>query len=205
MVTFVQDAMTGTNWSDLHLHTGATGATWARHTATPSSRWYIFDNKVHCGVPGIIYASGTPASANYSVECDYTRFTNVAAIGIAGRISTSAATFYYTYELNGEVVLAKQINGVITSLEANVSGLMVNGSTYRLKLEMIGTAIKVFVGGVQRISVVDADITAAGKAGVRSPSSNDAGTGKHIDNFLAFDTSIAVLPANGGTQVVWIG
>jgi len=205
MATFVQDAMTGTNWQDLHNRTGAIGAAWTRHTATPSSRWYIFDNKVHCGVPGIIYASGSPASADYSVECDYTRYTNTAAIAIAGRISTAAATFYYVYELFGEVVLAKQVNGVITSLAVDVTGLMVNGSTYKLRLEMIGSAIKVFVDGVQKLSVTDTDITAAGKVGVRSPSSNDAGTGKHIDNFLAYDTSTPVSSANSGTQVIWIG
>ncbi len=204
MATFVQDAMTGTNWSDLHLHTGAVGATWTRHTTTSTSRWYIFDNKVHCGIPGIIYASGTPASADYSVECDYTRYTNTAAISIAGRISTSAATFYYVYELFGEIVLAKQINGVITSFGFDVTGLMVNGQTYRLKLEMIGSAIKVYVDGIQKISATDGDITSAGKAGVRSPSSNDAGTGKHIDNFLAYDTSTPTSPANSNTQVIWI-
>jgi len=204
MATFVQDAMSGTNWQDLHNRTGAIGAKWTRHPTTASSRWYIFDNKVHCGIPGILYASGAPASADYSVECDYTRFTNTAAISIAGRISTSAATFYYVYELNGEIVLAKQINGVITSFGFDVTGLMGNGATYRLKLEMIGSAIKVYVDGIQKISAVDSDITSAGKAGVRSPSSNDAGTGKHIDNFLAYDTSTPVSPANSGTQIIWM-
>jgi hypothetical protein len=192
MSNFVSDSMTGTNWSDLHLHTGELGATWTRHTTTPSSRWYIFNNKVHCGVAGILYASGTPASADYSVQCDYTFFTDITAIGLAGRISTSVATLYYTYYNGDELVLAKQINGAITSLNA-VPSVMAAGNTYVLKLEMIGSAIKVFVDGVQRISVTDSTITAAGKAGVRSAASNDAWTGKHIDNYLAFDTSVATV------------
>lgn len=190
--TFVSDTMTGTNWSDLHLHTGEIGKTWTRHSSTASTRWYIFNNKVHCGVAGLIYSSGIPASANVTVECDYTMYTDIASIAIAARVSTSSLTFYYTYYLAGELVLAKQINGVITSLGADVTGLMTNGNTYRLKLECIGTAIKVYVGGALKISATDSGIVSAGRVGVRSAGANDAGTGKHIDNFLAYDDTSAV-------------
>lgn len=189
MAICVKDQMTDTNWRDLHTHVGAVGATWTRHPATPSTRWYIFGNQVHCGVAGAIYASGVPASANYTVSCDYTIYTDIAAIGIAGRMSTVAMTMYYCYYLNQELVLAKQVNGAITSLGVWLGTLDGGGATHELELSMIGTAIKVFVNGVERISVVDSSITAAGRAAVRSPGSNDAGTGKHIDNFTATDTS----------------
>lgn len=184
--------MTGTNWSSLAAHTGELGATWTQHP-TLGGTWYIYGNKVHCGVAGGLYASGTPASADYSVQCDYTMYTDIASIAICGRMSTSASTFYYVYYLSNELVLAKQVNGVITSLGTDVTGIMTNGNTYVLKLEMIGSAIKAYVNGVQKISATDSAITAAGKAGVRSAGANDAGTGKHIDNFLAFDTSSAVI------------
>lgn len=193
MVTFTSDSMTGTNWQNLAVsHVGEIGADWTQHP-TLGGTWYIYNNKVHCGVTGACYSSGIPASADYTVQCDYTMYTDIGALGIAGRMSTSVSTFFYTYYLAGELVLAKQINGVITSLGADVTGLMTNGNTYQLKLEMIGSAIKVYVDGVQKISVTDATIPAAGRAAVRSSGANDAGTGKHIDNFLAFDTSVAAV------------
>ncbi len=176
MAIFVSDAMTGTNWSDLHLHTGGVGATWARHPVTSGSRWYIYGNKVHCGVPGELYASGVPSSADYTVECDYTIYTDFANISIAGRMSTSAETFYYVYYLSGQLVLASIVGGTITSLGVWVT--------------------------TQRISVVDSGITAAGRAGVYSITANDAGTGKHIDNFIATDTSIAAIPRSGAARTI---
>jgi hypothetical protein len=198
--TFVSDTMTGTNWQDLHLlpsgngHRGEIGGVWTRHASTPSSRWYIFNNKVHCGVAGLLYASGVPANADVTVECDYTMYTDIAAIGIAARVSLAALTFYYVYYNAGELVLAKQINGSITTLGTNATGLMTNGNTYRLKLECIGTAIKAYVnGGAAAVSATDSGITAAGYVGVRSPTANDAGTGKHIDNYIAYDSSTAAV------------
>ena len=192
MAVFVQDSMTATNWSNLVSHVGQVGASWTNHPVL-SGAYYMYDNRTHCGVTGAVYASGVPADANMTVECDYLVNTkDVAASGIAARMSTSAATMYYTYYLGTELVLAKMVAGTITSLGSDVTNLMTNGNTYRLKLECIGTAIKVYVNGVEKISVTDSSITAAGRAGLRSSGASDKGTGKHIDNFLAYDTSAAI-------------
>lgn len=188
MSIVVQDSMTGANWYNLQSRSGEKGATWAANSAIPGL-WRFYNNRIYCEVPGANYASGVPSNANYTVSCSYTVLTDTAAISIAGRMSTTLATMYYTYYLAGELVLAKMVNGVITSLGVDVTGVMSSGNTYTLALDMNGTTIRTLVNGVQKISVTDGDITAIGRGGVRSPSSNDAGIGKHIDNFLVEDTS----------------
>jgi len=190
----VRDTMTDANWRDLHLHTGEVGASWTRHPSTPNSRWYIFDNRVHCGVAGALYASGVPAVSDYTVACDYTIYTDIASISICGRMSTSDDTMYYAYYLGGELVLVKRVAGAITTLGVWISTLTGGGTTYGLALQMIGTAIKVFLNGIERISAIDSSITAAGRGGVRSAGVNDAGTGKHIDNLVLSDTSSTPAP-----------
>jgi hypothetical protein len=58
-----------------------------------------------------------------------------------------------------------------------------------VKLEMISTAIKVYVNGTQRISVTDSAISAAGKAGVFAQGDSTAGRIR-IDNFGAYDLTV---------------
>jgi hypothetical protein len=182
--------MTGTNWTSLKNHTGETGARWLPHPAYGGT-WYLYAGKAHPGVPGILYASGVPASADYYVACDYTIFTDTTNAGICGRMSPTALTFYYCYYLAGELVLAKQVNGMITTLGVYIATMAAGGSTTRLLLNMVGSTIYVKIGSVIRISVTDTSITAAGRAGVRSITSADAGKGKHIDNWTCGDTSVA--------------
>lgn len=185
----VADAMSGRNWDDLNERIGSVGATWTYHPATPSTRWYIYDGRVHCGVAGAAYASGVPGSADYDVECDYTVYTDIGSVSIAGRMDTSTLTFYYVYYGSGMLNLIKSVNGVLTNLD---SLAMAWSGTKRLKLEMRGTAITVSTDGTLRLSATDGAITAAGRAGVRAGGANDKNTGKHIDNVLATDTSVAV-------------
>jgi len=202
MSLVTRDTFTGPNWEDLHERVGELGAVWTRHPSTPDSRWYLFGGKVHCGVPGALYASGVPAVADYTVDCDYTIYTDIASIAICGRMSTSADTMYYAYYLGGELVLARRVAGAITSLGAWIGTLAGGGTTYQLRLSMVGTAIKVLVNGVERISVTDSAITAAGRAGVRSAGANDANTGKHIDNLVVTDTSSAPAPAGRAYAII---
>lgn len=196
MGVFVRDTMTGTNWTDLHLRTGELGATWTRHPDVNggSSRWYLYGGRVHSGVWGTMYASGTPASADYDVTCTYRVYTTVSTLnlGICVRMSTTEDTYYSMYYQAGELVLIKRVDGVTSpALDYYIGSLTGGGTDYTFKLETIGTAIKGYVNGIERVSATDSSITAAGKAGLRSLASNDAATGNHIDNFVATDTSIA--------------
>lgn len=181
------------------MRTGQVGATWTRHPATAWARMYLFNHaagvcRVHSSAEvGVLYASGVPSSADYDVECDYTIFSgNVGTMGLAGRINTSGAlSCYHTFYSNNQVLLWKVVSGVPDTVgwwDGTLSG---GGATYKLRLSMHGTTIKVFVNDVERISVTDSSVTAAGRAGLRATSPNDAWTGKHVDNFRAYDGSTA--------------
>lgn len=204
MTNYVIDSMTGTNWQDLNTRTGELGATWTKHPSTPSTRWYIYANRVHCGVFGNMYASGVPASSDYTVEWTNRIYTTVTSpsnlnLGGAGRMSTSADTYYMLYYQAGELILAKRVTGTTTTLDAWISTLTGGGTDYTFALEMNGTAIKGYVNGVQRVSATDSDITAVGRAGIRSNGINDATTGNHIDNFRVYD---ATTPPTGRSYVI---
>ena len=193
MAVITQDSMNGTNWTNLTSRTGEVGASWTNHPVLTGA-YYMYGGRTHCGLTGAVFSSGVPGNADQTVEVDYTVFTkDVAASGIAVRMSPTVATMYYVYYLGTELVLAKMVSGTITTLATNTANIMTNGNTYRLKLEAIGTAIKVYVDGSLILSPpADSSITAAGRVGLRSSGSSDAGTGKHIDNFLAYDTTTVI-------------
>lgn len=184
----------GSNWDDINERTGEYGATWTYHPLF-SPRWYLYGGRVHCGVAGLVFASAVPSTADYTVEATVRILSTVTSptnlnLGLAGRMSTSADTYYMLYYQAGETVLAKRVAGVTTSLDAWISTLS-TATNYTFALEMIGTAIKGYVNGVERVSATDSAITAAGCGGLRSNGFNDAGTGNHIDNFRIYDATTA--------------
>lgn len=204
---FVEERFVGPNWRDLHLRTGEVGATWTRHPAVNSgqSRWYIFGNRVHCGVWGNMIASGEAASPDHWVDCTYRIYTTVSGLnlGIAVRMHPTNDTYYGLYYQAGELVLFKRVSGVTTSLGTWISTLTGGGTDYALRLEAIGTAIKAYVNDVERIAVTDSDIATGTRVGLRSIGINDAATGNHIDNFVATDTSTP--PAGRSYAVGFMG
>lgn len=118
MATFVSDSFSGSNWTDLHLRDGEVGADWTRHPSWSSSRWYLYNNRVHCGIAGVMYASGVPDSADYSVTATMRYYSNRPSrfAGVAGRISTSADSHYAATYQDGQFVLLKRVSGSTSSL-----------------------------------------------------------------------------------------
>ena len=126
MAQFVRDSMTGTGWADLDdpaEHNAELGGPWVRNPATPYTRWYLFDNRCHCGESGAIYASGTPANANYYVECDYIIYSDIVGAGLTARQSTSDLTMYLTRYESGAYLLAKFVAGVVTGISGIPGGI----------------------------------------------------------------------------------
>lgn len=194
MSEFVRDSFASpTNWVDIHTRSGELGANWTRHPSTPGSRWYLFGNRVHCGVPGVVYASGTPADADYDVECDYVIHTDLGGAALCGRMDPTAETWYQTHYQAGQVLLWKRVNGTPTTVGWWDGVLAGGGTVHKLRLSMHSTTIAVWVNGTKRIEETDASISAAGRVGLRSLTVNDAYTGKHVDNLVAWDTATASL------------
>ena len=200
MTQFARDAFTGTGYSNLDIgRTADVGGTWTRHTLTPDTRWYLCNNRVHCGAEGVVYLPATPASADYYVEADYIIFTDVWGAALAARINTSALTCYAVWYQAGQWVLVKYTNGGYDWIGTPWAMPFVSGTAYRVRLTVSGsspTTVTVSINGTVRITATDSSspITAAGKVGMLSLTpggTNDVGSGKHIDNFVAEDGAAA--------------
>jgi hypothetical protein len=184
---YVVDSMAGVNWTPFTSHTIDQGGPATNHPSE-SGAWYIYGGKALCRTPGLVYYDGTPLSANYTVYADVYILTSTGSTGVAGRISTTAQTYYTAYfeKTTNKVVLAKRVNGAITTL--GVTSAVYSGYHY-LELDMNGTTIRALVDGVQVLSVTDSSITAAGKGGIRAPVVSDYNTGKHIGYFEIYDAT----------------
>lgn len=196
MSVFASDTYTGTDWITINAKGAILGGPIVDHP-NEDGAWYIYGNRALCRTAGLCYYAGTPASADYSVSADIVIKSSAGSTGVAGRISTTQRTYYTAYieQTTGIVVLAKRVNGAITGL--GVSDDSFGVGTHRLTLDMVGTTIRALIDGVEVVSVTDASITAAGKAGIRAPVISDTTTGKHLDNFVATDTSTPPAAAAG--------
>jgi hypothetical protein len=175
----------------LSSHAPETGGPWVEHPSYPDNLWvFAGDLKGTGGGAGVYYNTASPASADYSVQANIMVYENSVASypGVVGRVNPTADTLYVAlyHQFFGYWELAKHVAGSETVL-GTFSQTLTDSQTYTLKLEMIGTAIKVYVDGVPRISVTDSSISAAGKAGVLQV----GGIGQQV-------TSIAAMSIGGG-------
>lgn len=190
-VHVVSDSFTDTAGTLLENHTGATGATWTKHSASTTTAQITDAGRIRpsavSSATALYYASGVPASAEYDVTADFVVMSLVTIFtGITARTDTTANTFYFVRynQTQGQLwQLYKFVAGTATLLGSFAQTLTV-GQTYAVKLQIRDAAKKVFIDGVEQISSVDNAITAAGRAGVRllDGSASDAGA-LHLDNF----------------------
>jgi hypothetical protein len=192
---FVRETFTDADDTLLQSHTGELGATWTKHPSYTGDT-AITSNRARAGsgtTYAVYYSSGTTPGADYDVLGDFRVVTATAGsafdeVGLMGRMDTTADTYYAAYHVPGntdEWWLYKGVAGVFTQLGTYAQALSAS-TTYAGKLEMRGSAIKFYVDGVERISVTDSAITAAGKAGLQTVDTS-ATTGIHLDNYFATD------------------
>jgi len=142
------------------------------------------------GTAGYFRSDIVASSPDYSVSADIT-FGNVPAgpaFGITGRASLSANTQYSARWLQvtsagagtGSWQLQRILNGSSSTL-GTLSATTINGQTYRLRLEMIGTSINFYVDDVLVVSATDSNISEVGRPGIRSL--NGLASRYMLDNF----------------------
>ena len=201
-MNFAYDSMSGAMWQNLTDTSRTGGANWQSH---PSSFgvFRIFEDRAYCEVAGAVYHKATPPSADYAVQAEYYQYTNPGTVGIAGRMSTSAVSYYMAYHAGSTIVLAKMVSGTLTIIDTAAKPWVAGNHT--LRLEMVGTGLGVTYDGVLDITAVDGSITAAGKAGIRSGSPTDARKGSQIGSFLAQDDTTLVLSQPMGSVIGLIG
>jgi hypothetical protein len=190
------DSFTDSPGTALSSHTGELRATWVHRAGIASAQISPNGRVRRGGVQdgySIDYTTATPTTADYSVEADVFVRSILAgdSVGVIGRMDTATNTFYLARweQSNTSWNLVKYTNGSWVSLGslAGEPALTVS-EAYRLRLDMNGTALKLFVNGVLKVSGTDATLSAAGKAGIMhgmdtvSPATTDT-TGLRFDNF----------------------
>lgn len=187
-MAFVSDTFADVDGTLLTAHTGQTGATWTLQSGTGSVA--IKSNQAVGTATGPLsyYASGTPGSADYTVQAtlDYNSNLGVNA-GIGARLSSTAWTgylFLYDDGGGGRWILYKIVTGSLTQLGVSAATLTA-GQSYVMSLNVTGSTITCSVGGAAVITVTDTSITAAGFAGVWFNEAATGTTGIGLKNFTA--------------------
>lgn len=149
--------------------------TWTHHGSSDlnSGSFQANSGKVYQNGTGVdcgYYTSHLPGTPDYAVELDVSSASVDASLGssglgVMGRVATGAATGYIAYVDRTTVYIYKIVAGTYTLL-GSASWSPASGTTYRLKLEMVGTAIKAYIDGTLKVSVTDSSITADGRAGL---------------------------------------
>jgi hypothetical protein len=196
--TIASDTFTDTSGTTLASHTLTTGGVWTLHASYSGSLAISSSNRCRVGAASaatsLYYpASGTPASADYTVTCDLVCITASATLfGPAVRVNTAANTAYsLRYSIGStQWELVKSVAGSTSTLATYVETF--NSGTKAIILDVSGSAtvaLRVTIDGTLRISYDDTAgdrITAAGKAGMRNATASagaDA-SGYHIDNWV---------------------
>jgi hypothetical protein len=197
MATFLTDTFTDTNAVALTSHTGETGATWTTQTGQTGIATIQTNRIYHSGGGrAVVQASGTPASADYDVTATLRLVSGVNGdVGVIGRASTSANTFYTAYVLRSgttyQIALVRCVAGTLTALTGtNFVGITAPtvGTDHTLTLRMVGSAISAYWDGVLTTGpLTDTNITAAGKAGTFSDIVVTTTTGFHVADVNAVD------------------
>lgn len=202
MAQFASDAFTNTPATSLTTHSAA----WTRHTSYTVDSQISDANRARASATGTsaYWHSGAPATADYSVSADlFFKETSggAAFVGVIGRVDTAANTLYmarYGGDVTDAWQLYKFVAGAATLFAGSVGATITDETSHNIKLEMVGSAIKLFKDGegTAAISVTDTAITAAGKAGIRFLDSSSDTLGIHIDNFSADDIGAGLILAN---------
>ena len=206
---FVCDTFTDTADTELSLHTGETGATWTAHPSSGVASNITDANRLRMTASedtggSDYYASGSPASADYEVEGVLYVKSVINESGVLGRVDSTTTTWYEAMYLapSTEWRLLSRVNGTPTTNLGTFTQVLSTETAYTVTLRMVGSAISLWVDGVERVSATNTDVTAAGRAGVRfwgtGTPSNTAGL--HLDLITATDVIAA-----GGARLALTG
>jgi hypothetical protein len=189
--TYVQDSFTGTDGTALSAHTPDTGSAWTFDLGDGK----LLGNRAQ-GASwswSIDHSTTVLPSADYEVSMDLIwngpNDGGMVSSGVAGRINGNVDRYYAYYDMSSGQWKLDQRHGNVGSTIGTFAQPYVQGQTHNLKLGMVGTAITVYVDGVSRISVTDANVTAKGQAGV-AINSLWGPTNMLGDNFLVTAKSV---------------
>jgi hypothetical protein len=202
MSNIASENFNGTSGTALQTH----NASFSKITGVTGTIAINSDN-VTASADGTVCAythSATPPDANYSVSISVSRVTagGTGAIGVIGRSSTGAQTFYHARVNEGILQLLRYSAGsLVETLGATGGSVLANGETKTLTLTMDGDQISASLGATTLGPYTDTGIATAGKAGIRGTSGSaqillDDWT---ADTLGGGDTTAPVLSSPTGT------
>ncbi len=203
-----QDSCAGTAGTNLESHAPTNGAWTKPYAVPPTQGWKIGAS----GNRAVLWAWSAPASNNYkltptggdtddmSIEVEFTKLGSaVDYVGLIARYTQTPSFYGYEallsaggYGASGTIRLDRVVAGSSTTLGSySISGGVVVGTTYRLKVEASGSTISVYLDGVLVIQVTDATI-ASGGVGVAAylpAATSDEATSWAMDNVAVYTGS----------------
>lgn len=189
MACVVHDTFTGSDGANLNARTGEIGATWTKH-GSYAGNLLVQSNRIYCSTsPCGYYASGTPPTPDCDLEATLYNHSNIAGrnVALAARINTGANTMYLLDESDGTTWrIAKLVAGVFTTI-ASYAQTLSNTTAYVARFALRATSLIAWIDGTERINTTDADITAAGRVGLRYFATQTTTTGLHADDLRVTD------------------
>lgn len=187
---FANDAFAGSAGTDVTAH----GTDWSYQAGGTSGLTFMLSdaNRLRANGSGTLYRGACHAAVPPSADYDVTALirvvsdNNQSTIGVAGRMDPAALRCYFARYNTGnnrwEIVRFNADAGTVLGWYGQTYA---TGEAATVMLRMRGTTISLLVDGVERVSVVDTAISAAGKAGVFATYGVTNTTGLHLDDWQA--------------------
>ena len=215
---FFEDFFTESSNTTLASHTPDKGTSWTRiinnssDLAITASTDTVDAAAATGGLgDGAFYtADVTYPSADYKVEIDMTVGDTGDDSHTLGVRVQDASNAYYVMFNEDYITLFKIVSGTVTELDDGTPPTISNGDTVRL--EAVGSDIKVYINDVETLSAVDTSITAAGKGGYGQGETFDATRGEDLsaqeaDHFRITDlgdgTLTLILPHIASAETIY--
>jgi len=166
---FLLDTFTDNDGVLLTAHAPEVGVAWNPVYGSSASPT-IANNRLHGNgtvTAEYMVSTGLAPSADYSVAGQFTYLTGIGGdmIGVLGRVSTDAQTWYKFDYYGGAFRLVKRVDGVDEIL-ASFPLIPSAGDTKTITLTMVGTSIVGYLDGAPIASAVNGAIVAAGHPGL---------------------------------------
>jgi hypothetical protein len=199
------DTFTGADGTSITARNMDSGHSWTLHPTSSTAPTIVSNTMRSNGTDPTLYASITPATADYSVGLDAT--TALAGgyhcQGVWARLDTTLLTGIRAWWNGGNArwEVADYVAGVKTVI-GNYAGDSPEGTPRTMSLVVTGTSASLLIGGVTRINSATTTITAAGSPGVQGGESASI----YSDNWTFADAGgsvpIARLSANANNQTL---
>ena len=171
MANFVHATFSGAaaDFDPFTGYVGEVGGAWTNRGGDSAAKMFTSGEVAGFDASGWWTAAGTPAGADYSCtgKLHLLNQTFARGGGPLGRWNSANGRYYmFMYNYNVLWILYYYDGSTFNIIDQVSASGVVDGNTYDLKLEMIGTAIKGYVDGVQKCAATHSGVTVAGLAGL---------------------------------------